>query len=89
MPQTKSLMLANVGDCPTVHVGIFQDLKKLIFALFAEFLFKGWGVVKVILKRSFAARSYKDEFFNACRTCFIDRVLDQRPVNQGHNLFWH
>ena len=56
---------------------------------FSQGRFKLGRFIEVILKRGFAARRYKNEFFYARRSRFVDRVLDERAINQSHNLLWN
>ena len=44
-------------------------------------------VIEIVLKRAFATRGDKDEFLDPGRPRLVDRILDQRPVNQRHDFF--
>ena len=70
---------ASVGDCLTIHVGIFQNLKKLVFALFAKLLFKGWGVIKVILCRETLQKI--NSFMPAARASSMPYWISGRSTN--------
>ena len=65
----------------------FEDFEERLLVRLAQRLFEFGRVVEVVLKRGFPARGDEDEFGDARRAGFVDGVLDQRPVDEGHDLF--
>ena len=86
MAQPQGLVLADIGDRAAVHVGGLEDLQQLVLALAPQFGLKLRGVVEIVLERALAARGHEDEFLDPRRPRLVDRVLDQRAVDQGHDL---
>ena len=89
MPQTEGFLLARVGNLPRFR-NPFRDRRQgVLLAAFFQRAFQFGGVVEMILDRRFGAARHEDEFLDAGLARFIDRVLDQRAVDNGQHFLGH
>ena len=85
-PSPERLGLPKVGNGARGHVGGRQRLQELVLALLAQRRLELGRVVEVVLQRGLAARGDEDELLDPRRARLVDGVLDERPVNEGHDL---
>ena len=86
MAQTKGSVLPQIGDGPGIHVGFLEDFKEFLFARLTQGVLQLGRVIEVILERGFTFGGNEDEFLDAGRTRFINGVLDERAVDEGHDF---
>ena len=80
-------VLAHIGDGAGVHVGLPQRFQQRGLAGLLQARFQFRGFVEVILQRTLAACGHENEFLDPGGARLVDRVLDQRAVDEGHDLF--
>ena len=84
--KTLRLLLAHIGDGAGIHVGFLQKLQKVLLALPLQLCLDHGGVVEIILKRRLPARGHEDEFLDPGGARLVDGVLDQRAIDERHDL---
>ncbi len=84
--QSHGFVLADIRDGAGIHVCGLQCLQQPGLAGFSQRRFKLGRVVEIIFQRGLSARCNEDKFLDSGGPRFVDRVLDQRAVDQRHDL---
>ena len=87
--EAAALLLADVGDAAARHVGLLEELEQRGLLAVDERLLELGGAVEIVLERALAARGDEDELLDAGGARLVDRVLDQRPVDQRQDFLRH
>src|SRR3546814_2199113 len=79
-----TLVRSDVSAVARTHPRRFEDLQ--VLAAFGHRLFEFEGDVEMILDRALAAPGDEDHLLDPRFARFVDRILDQRPVDDGKHF---
>ena len=89
MTKSKRFMLPDISDCAAVHVCRLKRRQQIVLTFAGQFLLKLGRMIEIVFQCAFPAGRYKNKLCDTGGARFINRVLDQRLVNQSHDLFWN
>ncbi len=75
-------LLADVGDAAARHVGLLEEVEQRRLLAVDEGLLQLGRAVEVVLEGVLAAGGHEDELLDPGFARLVDRVLDQRTVDQ-------
>lgn len=89
VPETERPRLANVEAGNPGWDDVSKRFEKLRFALLLKLALEFEAIVEMVFDGALGAARDEDHFGDAGRRCFLNRVLDQRLVDDGKHFFGH
>ena len=86
MPETERFRLADVDAVDVLRNHVAHEFEQLALAARLEFRFQFVGLVEVILDRPLGTAGDEDHVGDAGRHRFLDRILDQRLVDDRQHF---
>ena len=89
MAEAERLLLAREDRIARLDGRVFRLLQLGLLAALHQRRLELVGVVEMILDRALVAAGHEDEFLDAGGEAFLDRILNQRPVDDRQHFLGH
>ncbi len=89
MAEAERGLLARVGDLPRLRQARFELLEHVFLAALAQGRLELEGAVEMIVDRALAPARDKEELLDPGRLGLLDRVMNERLVDDRQHLFRH
>ena len=89
MAEPERALLAGIGDPAGCRDDGVELVQEIVLAPLAERHFKLGGGIEMVFDGVLRAAGHEIAFLNAGGRCFLERVLDQRLIDNRQHLFGH
>src|SRR5438552_4382369 len=89
MAEPERALLAGIGDPAGCRDDSVELVQEIVLAPLAERHFKLGGGIEMVFDGVLRAAGHEIAFLNAGGRCFLERVLDQRLIDNRQHLFGH